>query len=1036
MNLPINRHPARGLSLPGLLLVSWLLLLAPVAAQNRTANEGGDLAFGGAGSEPGKFLQLRDMTFDSAGNLYTLDGVKLDAKTRTHIGNLRVQKFSSSGKLLAAVDLRDEATGQALGAANDPQRLAVDARGHVFVTQPAAGQVQEFGPDGKWVRTFPVPRALAITTWRKGDEERIAVVPSRREVVKGKGWTWLEGDKVVLLARGGGIEKTIALQTEMPLENVQDIATDRENRFYVQAEPNAIYQFAPDGKLLRIFGGNPTTRNEDGSEVRHTVALDSKGNLYTMTWGNPGRVSRFDADGKTVTQRGGQFQFADSWSAHAEYTILAVAPDDRLWVGVTRVADPKGVHYARQRDVPAIVRTKGDFFSQPAGAARVTPVRMLGFRAEVKCGLPYNLSYEPGKPVPMEYIVAAANRSVDSITVEWRVFDAFKGEVGKGQFPLALRNGQEARSSFTFTPPRFGAYFVHAQARAAQDGMGAVGEHVGVSPRWQNMPVLQEGESQLSWEDAPRQMWTGLPNMRLHPAKSLDKLYENLKVAEKYGATVIVQLNDNLKHVTPEATRALMERFKGRIRYLEVCNEPNFSGGIDAYFQVHKQVYAIVKAIDPKVQVMGPATVNMDLKWLERLYELGFKDVCDIISIHDYEGHESISPEHWKWKFAEMRKIMARHGDETKPIWQTERAIAGVRARAFMGMVQAIRTTLHRDLLETLGVPSAHNFHYYLDQGGYSSVPSYLWSKNGPHPGALALRTRHALTSALSRPYAGPLDFGRNGNELLLGVRYGGKDGETVSLRNLGTRDWALDFQVRGTQTLDVVDAWGNAQPVPVRAGRARLVLGQLPTYVRLPHGAELIAPRLDFGRNLAPLARFAYSSPFKGELAWLNNGILETYHAGSPNGDTNGQRIWQGELPDDLPANPQTLELSFDRPQKIGRVVLRGVRPDNAFCALLRYDLQYEDGGQWKTIERLERPMPRSEEARTADATGTAWVDDTNFFLHEFPPVTTAQLRLVVRDTTHGLLPDDRLTVKIPRKLMLREVEVYGPDARTSSER
>jgi hypothetical protein len=61
---------------------------------------------------------------------------------------------------------------------------------------------------------------------------------------------------------------------------------------------------------------------------------------------------------------------------------------------------------------------------------------------------------------------------------------------------------------------------------------------------------------------------------------------------------------------------------------------------------------------------------------------------------------------------------MAQYGDANKPIWQTERAITGVRGGLFLGLSQAVRATLHRDLMETLGVPSEHNSLYYLNQSG------------------------------------------------------------------------------------------------------------------------------------------------------------------------------------------------------------------------------------------------------------------------------------------------------------------------------
>ncbi|MDQ3815501.1 MAG: hypothetical protein M3347_16410, partial [Armatimonadota bacterium] len=755
--------------------------------------------------------------------------------------------------------------------------------------------------------------------------------------------------------------------------------------------------------------------------------------IYTFAWGNPGWVTRFDADGQYVTQREGQFKWADPWSVHSGYAPLAVDPNDRLWAAATHRYSPDYVHYKTQRAVPAIVRTKADYFENPVNAVRRTPIRMLGFKPEVKCGLPYNVSYDLGQALPMEFNVAPANRNVDAVTVDWRVFDAFKDEIAKGRFDLALENGQDAQAAFNFTPPRYGAYFVHCTITSNGQTMGALGEHVGVTPRFANMPALQAGESPGGWEDAPRQMWSGLPNVRLHPGKSLDKLDKDLVLAEKYGATVSVQLVDNQKNFKPDEVRAIATRFKGRIKYYEVCNEPNFSGSVDDYFKIHQQAYQIIKEIDPQAQVMGPATVNIDLSWLRRLYELGFKNVTDIVSIHDYEGHESITPEHWTWKYAQMRQIMAAHGDGDKPIWQTERAIAGVRGNNFQGLVQAIRCTLHRDLLETFGIPSEHNNHYYLNQGGYSSVPTYVWSANGPHPAALALRTRHALTAALRRRFSGTLDFGATGNTLFMGVRYKDHDGETIVLRNLGARPMQLPFEVKGAMALEVIDCWGNANRVMVQGGKVGLALQQLPIYVKLAPGQELIAPKLNFGQNTAPRAKWEYSATFKGDYDLLTNGIYETYHSGNPNGDTNGAKIWTGDLPLDAAGaiTPQTLDAIFERPQRIDTIIVRGVRADNAFCALLDYDLQYFDGKAWKTIEQVRNAMPPSEEARTADATHVIWMDDTNVYVHQFAPVTAERVRLVVRRASFGFVPDDRTKAwsnVLAPKLMLRELEIFMP--------
>jgi hypothetical protein len=998
-------------------------------AQNTTANEGGDVAFGGPGSEPGKFQVLNDITFDPNGVLYVLEGVRMDNKSKALVGNLRVQRFDRTGKVLGSIDLKT-APGMEWSDKVQPARVATDGAGNVYVTAPGAGKVLLWSAVGAFLRAIDIPGAMAVTRVGTGGQERIAVVPSQR--VQNK---WQGGDKIVLLTAAGVIEKTITLPQSFG--EVQDLAADAAGRFYLKAEPNAVYQLSPEGVVLKTFGGNVTTRNSDGSELLHTVAVDSKGNVYSFSWGNPSLLTRFDADGKTVTQRGGQWKWADPWGAHSHYTPLAIDPDDRVWVAATATHDAANPNFKAYRAVPALVRTRADFFSVPANAVIQTPMRKLGFKPEVKSGLPSNVSFEPGKPVSMEFSIAAANRNVTATTATWRVFDAVKSEVGNGTFDLPLVNGQAATAAFNWTPPRFGSYFVQVQMTSPEGELGALGEHVGVTPQFANMLSDVSG-FKGGWDDSARQMWSGLPNMRIHPgfrkedkpeerAKKMDALEARIASIEKSGATFLLQVVDSQKNFNADDVRAIMERFKGRVKHVEVCNEPNFSGSIEDYFKIHKATYDIVKAVDPTAKVMGPATVNIDLGWLKRLYTLGFKDVTDIVSVHDYEGHESIDPAHWAWKFGEVRKIMAANGDAEKPIWQTERALSGVRGNNFQGLVQAIRMGLHRDLLETLGIPSEHNNHYYLNQGGYSSVPTYVWSAQGPHPGALLTRTRHALTRALGRTYAGTLDFGPTGNTLYFGVRYKGAEGETNVLRNLGAPTSKLDFGVKGGGVLNVTDTWGNKSTVQTKDGKVSLEVSQLPIYVEPSSGQTLEPPRMDFGRNFAPRVEFVYSSTNKGAMSLLNNGIIETYNAGNPNGDTNGAKIWQGELP----TPGQHLEMRFARPTPVHQIIVRTPRPDNTFTTLLDYDIQARVGADWSTIGEVRRRMPASEPAVTADAVNTIWTDDTNVFTHTFPTVTTDRLRLVARETTRGFLPDDLVRAwsnQIPQKLMLREVEIYAP--------
>jgi hypothetical protein len=483
--------------------------------------------------------------------------------------------------------------------------------------------------------------------------------------------------------------------------------------------------------------------------------------------------------------------------------------------------------------------------------------------------------------------------------------------------------------------------------------------------------------------------------------------------------------------------RAYVSRFKGRVKYWEIMNEPNFSMSPDQYVAMVKQLTPLIKSIDPAAQVMGPTVCGIQLPWHQAFYALGGGPYVDILSVHDYEGHESIDEVHWRWKFAELRKIMAQYGDANKPIWQTERAVGGVRGGNFMGLTQAIRTTLHRDVLETLGVAPEHNSLYYMNQGGYTEVPSYLWSDSGPHAAIMALRTRHAQTQARGRSYAGTLDFGPDGNKIFLGLRYNGGDGSTIVLRNLGTVEQWLKVAVSGGSSLQVMDAFGNIQSVAVQNGQAELSVTQMPQYLLLSPGQNVTAPQISLGTNIAAQASFSYTGESRGNMSLLNNGVTEVFHDNVAFGGTDGGAIWTGGLTvgsNGVPT-PQALQMTFERPYDISKLLIRSVRADNQFSSLLDYDLEYWSSGRWQSLESMRTPMPASDWVTNAETLVNTWHADTNFFVHQFTPVTTDKIRLIPRRTTFGFSADAAAAAATQRtwgghrepSLMLREIEVYG---------
>ena len=99
--------------------------------------------------------------------------------------------------------------------------------------------------------------------------------------------------------------------------------------------------------------------------------------------------------------------------------------------------------------------------------------------------------------------------------------------------------------------------------------------------------------------------------------------------------------------------------FKGKVKIYEIWNE--WGGGAghtnpgtpEEYLNLVKHVYAVIKAVDPSIQVLAGAltTRNINEGWVQKLLKLGIMKYCDGMSLHTYNHCEKDnSPEAWyKW---------------------------------------------------------------------------------------------------------------------------------------------------------------------------------------------------------------------------------------------------------------------------------------------------------------------------------------------------------------------------------------------------
>jgi hypothetical protein len=192
-----------------------------------------------------------------------------------------------------------------------------------------------------------------------------------------------------------------------------------------------------------------------------------------------------------------------------------------------------------------------------------------------------------------------------------------------------------------------------------------------------------------------------------------DKYDQIVALAEQYGLQIQARLDNppNWSHSDPTIGEkappddlqdfinyavAVAERYRGRIRYYQVWNEPNIypewgeqAVNPEAYTEMLCRTYDALKAVDPEIVVISGAlapTVALnyrdlsDLIFLQRMYDAGAGACFDILSMQGYGLNSGPTDRRMRAttvNFARnlyIRDIMVANGDAHKPIWISEAA--------------------------------------------------------------------------------------------------------------------------------------------------------------------------------------------------------------------------------------------------------------------------------------------------------------------------------------------------------------------------
>jgi len=152
------------------------------------------------------------------------------------------------------------------------------------------------------------------------------------------------------------------------------------------------------------------------------------------------------------------------------------------------------------------------------------------------------------------------------------------------------------------------------------------------------------------------------------PVQFLDKVSNGVLRREMVGD--VANLDDWRTFVRTQALR-----YKGRIRYYEIWNEPNLPkernvGDPKRMLVLAREAYLTLKDVDPSIKVVSPSPVNADgLEWLDHYLALGGGKYADIIGYHFYVRSH---PESMLQLIVSAKQIMQKRGVGDKPLWNTE----------------------------------------------------------------------------------------------------------------------------------------------------------------------------------------------------------------------------------------------------------------------------------------------------------------------------------------------------------------------------
>ncbi|NUS73461.1 MAG: cellulase family glycosylhydrolase [Corynebacteriales bacterium] len=153
------------------------------------------------------------------------------------------------------------------------------------------------------------------------------------------------------------------------------------------------------------------------------------------------------------------------------------------------------------------------------------------------------------------------------------------------------------------------------------------------------------------------------------------------------GGGGVKQFPDDPNSIAPWL-RWMAEQYGDQVAAWEIWNEPNLTEftGIEDDTEAARRYTALLKvsatalrSVLPEVKVIYGGPSQSDDDFIEETYKNGAKDYFDVLAVHPYQDDQTVEPEKSDrgkpgrvMHFPEVLEVMAKYGDENKPVWWTE----------------------------------------------------------------------------------------------------------------------------------------------------------------------------------------------------------------------------------------------------------------------------------------------------------------------------------------------------------------------------